>query len=446
MRRPLDRWFSFATAALLAAGCSEGAAMLEATRYDRGSLSAALDDPTSDAGLVIGTFVLAANAVVDGDTIKVEGLDASLRLLAIDTEETFKYEKQLRAYESMAFDKYLESMRGDSGKPPKGATPLGMDAKHFAQEFFKGVTTVRLERDHPKEIRGRYNRYLAYVFVEKDGEWINYNVECVRAGMTPYFTKYGYSRRFHDEFSRAQDEAREAGLGIWEAGTEHYADYDERLAWWNSRAEFAAQFEEEGEGKADHIVLTNWDAMARLDDMRGEWVKVLATVGSVKPRKGRAPARIMLSRRMFEDFPVISFDDEVVDESGIGASAGEFVVVAGNVSRYTYKSRSKRRAPETQLQIELKQPDQVLRSPGWAGVVAGRTRVDDPTSAAAAAEPLEPSSPEPEPEPVPSTVEDPPAEEIPSSVEDPGVKPTPAPEVAPAEPPPPPPPPPAPVP
>ncbi|MBL4687427.1 MAG: thermonuclease family protein, partial [Nannocystaceae bacterium] len=370
--------------AVVALGCSEGLNRRGAARYDRAALSAALDDPTSNAGHVIGMFALSANGVVDGDTVKVDGLDASLRLLAIDTEETFKHDKALRAYEGMPFPEYLESMRGSSGKPPKGPTPLGMDAKHFAEDFFKGVNVVRLERDHPKEIRGRYNRFLAYVFVEKDGEWINYNIECVRAGMSPYFTKYGYSRRFHDEFSRAQDEARERGVGIWEQGTEHYDDYDDRLAWWNSRAEFAAKFEEQAAGKADHIVLTNWDAMTRLADMRGEWVKVLATVGSVKERKGRAPTRIALSRRLFEDFPVISFDDEVVEASGVSTSLGEFVVVTGRVSRYTYKGRSKRKAPETQLQIELKDADQVLTSPGWTAIAAAKSAASSTVESAPA--------------------------------------------------------------
>lgn len=386
----------------LAVGCGESLALIDGARYDRAALSASLDDPTSQAGYVMGKFPLSAKAVVDGDTIKVEGLDSSLRLLAIDTEETFKREKDLRAYEGMAFPDYLESMRGSSGKPPKGPTPLGTEAKHFAEEFFKGVTRVRLERDHPKEIRGRYNRYLAYVFAEKDGEWVNYNVECVRAGMSPYFTKYGYSRRFHDEFSLAQEEARARRVGIWEDGTEHYTDYDERIAWWNSRAEFSRRFEEEGEGQPDYVVLTNWDSMSRLADMRGEWVKILATVGEVRPRKGRAPARIMLSRRLFQDFPVISFDDDVVDESGVNDLKGEFVVVTGEVSRYTYKAKSKRRAAQSQLQIELKTPEQVLGSRGWVpagaeGVAERVERQPEPEPEPELVPEPEPEAPEPEP-------------------------------------------------
>lgn len=369
---------SVLVAACLSGGCGEVRVLGETTRYDRASLSAALDDPTSEAGFVIGEFALSADGVVDGDTIKVEGLDASLRLLAVDTEETFKHDDEVDAYEAMSFPDYLESMRDSSGRPPKGPTPLGTDAKKFAQDFFAGVATVRLERDHPKEIRGAYNRYLTYVFANKGERWVNYNVECVRAGMSPYFTKYGYSRRFHDEFSRAQQEAQANKRGIWADGAEHYADYADRLAWWNSRAAFAAQFEAESVGRNDHIVLTNWDAMTRLEDMHGEFVSLLAVVGSASPRQGRGPARITLSRRRGQDFPVICFDDEIVRQSGLDQAVGEYVVVTGRVSKYTRKQRSRRRAPQTQLQIELKSPDQVRVSGGWAAIVASHASTQSP--------------------------------------------------------------------
>ena len=178
--------------------------------YDREQLQTALAD--DEGAFLIGEFPLAEHAVVDGDTVKVDGLDASLRLLAIDSEETFKSEKDLRAYEQ-GFEAYLDKKRGTSERPVKCATPLGMDAKAWAQDFFRGVTTVRLERDHPRQIRGAYGRFLAYVLVDKGGELVNYNVESVRAGMSPYFTKYGYSHRFHNQLTHAEAEARQAKRG-----------------------------------------------------------------------------------------------------------------------------------------------------------------------------------------------------------------------------------------
>jgi hypothetical protein len=187
----------------------------------------------------------------------------------------------------------------------KYPTPLGEDAKHFADQFFEGADKIRLERDHPAEIRDRYQRYLAYAFVNKNGTWVNYNVESVRAGMGPYFPKYGQSRRFHAEFVAAQEEARKAKRGIWADGVMSYPDYDERLAWWNARGEFVAQFRAAGEGKASYIDITHWDATKQLEDLVGKEVHVLGTVGDV------------------------FFDRDVFTQSGIASWKGEYVWVTG---------------------------------------------------------------------------------------------------------------------
>ncbi len=82
------------TTALVGLGAVLACAVLSACgsssqtrRYNRKQVQESLGRLESP-GLVIGEFSLPANAIVDGDTIKVRGLDTSLRLLAIDTEET----------------------------------------------------------------------------------------------------------------------------------------------------------------------------------------------------------------------------------------------------------------------------------------------------------------------------------------------------------------------
>ncbi len=346
----------------LATGLAACGGSKRARRLKRAEVQAQLK-VLETPGLVIGEFPLASGAVVDGDTIKVAGLDASLRLLAIDTEETFKNDADRRLYEA-GFEKYLEAKRGKSLKPVKAATPLGMDAKDFALKFFDGVETVKLERDHPKEIRGLFGRYLAYVFVRKHGEWVNYNVECVRAGMSPYFTKYSYSRRFHDQFVAAQREAQQKKIGIWDPTKEHYRDYEERLAWWNARGDFIRAFEKEAQGKDNYIVLTNWDAMRRLEQHEGKEVVILATVGKIKLGQ-RGPTRVSLSRRIMGDFPLIFFDKDVFGSSRIARFKGEFVKVTGTVTRY----RDKRRKRD-ELQMVINLPGQVVgsdRVPDYSG-------------------------------------------------------------------------------
>jgi len=45
---------------------------------------------TVQEGLLIGEYGLGDDPVVDGDTIRVDGIEGSLRLLAIDTEEKLR--------------------------------------------------------------------------------------------------------------------------------------------------------------------------------------------------------------------------------------------------------------------------------------------------------------------------------------------------------------------
>ncbi|MBV1857004.1 MAG: thermonuclease family protein, partial [Nannocystaceae bacterium] len=343
-------------------------------------------------------------AVVDGDTLKVSGLDSSLRLLGIDTEETFKSEKDLRLYESLGFEAYMAKKGEGTDRPAKCATPLGDQAKYFARDFFVGDVSVKLERDHPKDMRGRFGRLLTYVFVKRDDVWVNYNVEAVRAGMSPYFTKYGYSRRFHDEFVQAQNEAREAKRGIWDPSLEHYRDYDRRLQWWEARGEFIARFEKDAEGRDDMIMLGHWDALDRIAAMEGQEIEVLAGVGEIYPGEGARPTRVMLSRRMFSDFPLIFFDEDVVLSSRIEEARGEFARVRGTVSAYTYRSRRRRDgADRTQLQIEVKVSQQVIISDTAPGAPSRTTL---------------PPAPQPEdaPDPYEAVSDAPPAPEAPPAL------------------------------
>jgi endonuclease YncB( thermonuclease family) len=335
-------------AVALAVACSQPAG-------DRYSRKAAQDSlgKLEAPGTVMGEFRL--TKIVDGDTIRVDGLDSALRLLALDTEETFKSDKDRRMFEN-GWDQYLDKKRGQSRHPVKAATPLGEEAHEWAKRFFDGVTTIRLERDDPREIRDRYGRYLAYAFARRDGQWINYNVECVRAGMSPYFSKYGYSRRYHQEFVDAEREAREARRGIWDPAKQHYPDYDERKPWWTARAEFIAEFDRQAGGRDDFVNLTHYDALKRIERAVGKEITVLGTIGEIR-LGDRGPTRVMLSRKMFGDFPVVFFDKDVFASTGISRWKGEFVMVRGEVT--VYENRHNQRK---QLQIVVARPGQVVLS------------------------------------------------------------------------------------
>jgi endonuclease YncB( thermonuclease family) len=321
-------------------------------RYSRDQAQASLRSLEAP-GLVIGEFKLAArNAVIDGDTVRVHGLDTPLRLLSIDTEETFKSEAERRAFEA-GWEQYLAAAHARNRQPGRVATPMGEEAKDWAKQFFAGVERVRLERDHPKDIRDRFNRYLAYVFAEKDGVWVNYNVEAVRAGMSPYYTKYGYSRRFHPDFLAAEREAREARRGIWDPTKMHYGDYDVRLPWWNARADFVRRFEQEAEGRDDHVMLSHWDSLRQLEDHVGKEITVLGTIARIR-LGDTGPTQVLLGRRMFSDFPLVFFDKDVYLATGIGNFRGEFVKVRGVVNKYRNRHTNR-----DALQIIVNLPSQV---------------------------------------------------------------------------------------
>jgi endonuclease YncB( thermonuclease family) len=346
-----------ATLALGLVGCgsSNGAEPSSPQRYSKKKLQTSLAS-VETAGLVLGEFDLQANGVVDGDTIKVVGLPSTLRLLALDSEETFKNEQYRRLAET-DFEAYMKMLRGTRLRPPKAMTPMGEEAKKWAKRFFDGIRRVRLERDHPKEIKGRYNRYLVYVFVEKNGKWVNYNVEHVRAGMSPYFTKYAYSRRFHDEFVQAEKEAREARRGIWSPDCKCNKDYPERLEWWNARADFIREFENKAAERDDYVILTHWDSTTQLEKLVDREVTVLGLVGGVREPNGRGPYRVILSRKMFNDMSVIMWDKEVFEASGVTSHKGEFIAVTGLVQYYENKYRKRR-----EIQLVIETPSAIVRS------------------------------------------------------------------------------------
>lgn len=337
-----------AVAFAIAAACGAPAS----SRYQRKQAQASLTK-LGAPGLVIGEFQL--SRVVDGDTIRVDGLESSLRLIALDTEETFKNDADRRASDA-DFQKYLSDKRGGDKRPVKAATPLGEEAKAFAQRFFRGISRVRLERDDPRDIRDRYDRYLAYVLVEKDGAWVNFNVECVRAGMSPYFTKYGNSRRFHRELVAAAAEARAARRGIWDPSRPHYGDYVERQAWWDARGEFVARYQRKVDDDPAFVALTHWDARRRIESRLGKEISVLATVGDVR-LGDRGPTIVTLSGKKSGDLSVVFFDKDVFASSGIGEWKSEFVVVRGVVSLYRNKHTNRE-----QLQIVVDRPGQVTLS------------------------------------------------------------------------------------
>ena len=126
--------------------------------------------------------------VVDGDTIKVlRGRQSeTVRLIGVDTPET--------------------------GRPDTPVQFHGPEAALFTRRALTGKR-VRLEFEPPDRPGGgtdKYHRTLAYVFTD---EGRNFNLELVRLGHGRSYTKYPF--RYQREFVKAEQEARETDLGLW---------------------------------------------------------------------------------------------------------------------------------------------------------------------------------------------------------------------------------------
>jgi len=122
---------------------------------------------------------------VDGDTVLVvhHGKEEKVRLLCIDTPESVHPDK-------------------------KQNIPMGKVASEFTSTRLSGKY---VDLEFGPELRDRHGRLLAYVLV--DGK--NFNLEVVRQGLSPYYTKYGLSQKYDQDFREAEKFARRNKLNIW---------------------------------------------------------------------------------------------------------------------------------------------------------------------------------------------------------------------------------------
>jgi endonuclease YncB( thermonuclease family) len=262
-------------------------------------------DDTLDPGI----FTL--ERVIDADTIKIREIDESIRLLCVDAEEIFKnYQTKQKELAEKDWKAYLALKKKEQKtRPIKYPTPIGELSRQFAEDFFTGVEQVKLERDSLDRLTDYFYRPLCYVLVEKDGEWINLNVELVRNGYSPYYAKYGYSMRYHDVFINAEKEARSKKLGIWNPSGKHYPDYDKRCEWWNERGDAIQNCERDFEANESYLILQDETDWNRLGNYIGKEITIFGTVERVKAKK--QPYLIYLSHKLGKSLILYSDNMEI---------------------------------------------------------------------------------------------------------------------------------------
>jgi len=118
--------------------------------------------------------------VIDGNTLKLTNGER-VRLIGVDTPETVH--------------------------PSKPVEYFGKEVSAFTKRMCEGKV-VKLELDWEK--RDKYNRLLAYVYLE-DGTFLN--AEIVKQGYGHAYTKFPF--KYMEEFREYEREAREQGLGLW---------------------------------------------------------------------------------------------------------------------------------------------------------------------------------------------------------------------------------------
>jgi len=127
--------------------------------------------------------------ITDGDTIRVrlaDGREERVRYIGIDTPEV-------------------------GHQPGQADEPWGAEATDANRRLVEGAD-VLLERDISDT--DQYDRLLRYVWVEGDSGWLMVNGELVRLGLAEV-RAYAPDTRHHDWFLGLQDEAREAGRGMY---------------------------------------------------------------------------------------------------------------------------------------------------------------------------------------------------------------------------------------
>ena len=134
--------------------------------------------------------VYKVDKVVDGDTLEITryGRSEKIRLIGIDTPETVN--------------------------PRKPQQCFGAQASDYTKSLLTG-RSVRLEFDPVVGERDKYNRLLAYVWLDEK----MVNDLLVSGGYAHEYTYRSQAYKYQTQFKQAESSARQNELGFWSKAT-----------------------------------------------------------------------------------------------------------------------------------------------------------------------------------------------------------------------------------
>lgn len=151
--------------------------------YTRGVIA---HTPAPEQPLELAAGEQRVESITDGDSLRLKGIDRAIRLAGIDAPEST----------AVRF-----------GHVECG----GHDATDYLHHLVAGDTVIVELAEDPTD---RYDRILAYIWIELDGHEVLVNEAMVRSGLA-YAVEYRPNTRYSSHLLAAEHEAAAARLGIW---------------------------------------------------------------------------------------------------------------------------------------------------------------------------------------------------------------------------------------
>jgi hypothetical protein len=149
----------------------------------------------------------------------------------------------------------------------------------------------------------------------------------------------------------AQAFAKTNKLGIWNPNTKCYPDYEERIKWWNERADQLDNYYAKYANDKKVINLINSDAETNLYDNVGKEVTVFANIGEVYSDRFPYLMRISLSKTVSLDIMVEEEDLPVFESIDVKRMESHYFYCTGKIERRGEKYKMRLRKKE-QIRFE----------------------------------------------------------------------------------------------